>query len=67
MSTVDEIEDAIRKLPDKELAAFRAWFAEFDAAVWDRQHEKDVAEGRSNGLADEVRSETRALRPSARD
>jgi hypothetical protein len=54
MSTVDEIEDAIRKLPDKDLAALRAWFAEFDAAVWDRQFEKDVAEGRLDALADEA-------------
>jgi hypothetical protein len=34
MKTVDEIEDAIRKLPDEELAEFHAWFAEFDAAPW---------------------------------
>jgi hypothetical protein len=54
MSTVDEIEDAIRKLPAEDLAAFRAWFAEFDAAAWDRQFEKDVAEGRLDALADEA-------------
>ncbi|MDG3005162.1 hypothetical protein [Paludisphaera mucosa] len=54
MSTVDEIEDAIRKLPDEDLAALRAWFAEFDAAVWDRQLERDVAEGRLDALADEA-------------
>jgi hypothetical protein len=54
MSTVDEIEDAIRKLPDEDLAVLRAWFAEFDAEVWDRQFEKDVAEGRLDALADEA-------------
>jgi hypothetical protein len=54
MSTVHEIEDAIRKLPDDDLAAFRAWFAEFDAAAWDRQFERDVAEGRLDALADEA-------------
>jgi hypothetical protein len=36
MSTVHEIEDAIRKLPDDNLVALRGWFAEFDAVVWDR-------------------------------
>ena len=46
MSTIQEIEDAIRQLPDDDLAALRAWFAEFDAAAWDRQFERDVAEGR---------------------
>jgi hypothetical protein len=54
MSTVDEIEDAIRKLRDEDLVALRAWFAEFDAAAWDRQFEQDVAEGRLDALADEA-------------
>lgn len=54
MSTIAEIEDAIRKLPDEELVALRAWFADFDAAVWDRQFELDVAEGRLDALADEA-------------
>jgi hypothetical protein len=54
MSTVDEIEDAIRRLPDEDLAALRAWFADFDAAAWDRQFEDDVAEGRLDALADEA-------------
>jgi hypothetical protein len=54
MSTVDEIEDAIRKLPDEDLAALRAWFAEFDASAWDRQFERDVAEDRLDALAEQA-------------
>ena len=54
MSTIQEIEDAIQKLPQEDLAAFRAWFAEFDAHVWDRQFERDVAEGRLEELAAEA-------------
>ncbi len=54
MSTVNEIEDAIRKLPDEDLVALRAWFADFDAAAWDRQFEHDVIEGRLESLADEA-------------
>jgi len=54
MISIDEIEDAIRKLPEEELVALRAWFAEFDAAVWDRQFERDVIEGRLDALADEA-------------
>ena len=61
MSTVDEIEDAIRKLGDEDLAALRAWFAEFDAAAWDRQFERDVAEGRLDALADEALRDLREL------
>jgi hypothetical protein len=59
MSTDHEIEDAIRKLPDQELAALRAWFAEFHAAAWDRQFERDVAEGRLDALADEATRDAR--------
>lgn len=46
MNTIKQIEDAVRELPPKELKAFRAWFATFDAKAWDRQFEKDVAGGR---------------------
>jgi hypothetical protein len=42
MSTLEEIEDAVRRLSSKELAAFRAWFAQLDSAAWDRQIEEDV-------------------------
>ena len=52
MSSVPEIERAIRQLSPEELATFRAWFAEFDAASWDRQFEQDVAAGRLDALGD---------------
>jgi hypothetical protein len=52
MSSVKEIEDAVRKLSAEELKAFRTWFAEFDADAWDRQFEQDVAAGRLDRLAD---------------
>jgi len=54
MRTVSEIEEAVRRLSGDDLAAFRAWFAEYDAAVWDRQFEDDVAAGRLEKLADEA-------------
>ena len=59
MSTVHEIEVAIRSLPDGDLAALRAWFAEYDADAWDRQFERDVAEGRLDILADEALQDAR--------
>jgi hypothetical protein len=62
MSTVQDIENAIRQLSPEDLAAFRAWFAEFDAAVWDRQLEADVAAGRLDQLAEEALQEFRAGR-----
>jgi hypothetical protein len=54
MSTVDEIEQAIRNLGPQDLAALRQWFASFDAELWDRQLEQDVAAGRLDRLAEEA-------------
>ena len=54
MSGVNEIEEAVRRLTAAELDAFRTWFAEFDAAAWDRQMEGDVAAGRLDSLADHL-------------
>ena len=54
MSTVTEIESAVRNLKPEDLSAFRAWFAEFDAEQWDRQFEQDVAAGRLDKLADQA-------------
>lgn len=52
MTKVEQIEQEVRKLSERELAAFRAWFSEYDAARWDAQLEADVAAGRLDGLAD---------------
>jgi hypothetical protein len=54
MSTIEGIEEAITLLSSEELATFRQWFAEFDAAAWDRQFEEDVAAGRLDYLAEEA-------------
>lgn len=54
MSTIQEIEQAIRGLGPQDLAKFRDWFAEYDAEVWDRQIEQDVAAGRLDKLAEEA-------------
>ena len=33
---------------------FRGWFAEFDAEVWDRQFQEDVAAGQLNRSAEQA-------------
>lgn len=66
MSTVQQIEDAVRQLSAQEQAEFRAWFAEFDAAHWDRQIEADVAAGRLDWLVDEVRADLKSGRCTER-
>lgn len=62
MSTVQEIETAVRKLSREELSAFRSWFVEFDAEAWDHQFREDVAAGRLDALAEEALSDLHAGR-----
>jgi hypothetical protein len=64
MSNVAEIEQAIRRLEPKDLAALRAWFAEFDAENWDQQFEADVKSGRLDALAKEAIADQQAGRCS---
>lgn len=45
MSRVEAIESQLKQLDTDELRAFREWFAEFDAEVWDRKFESDVQNG----------------------
>ena len=52
MGKLELIEQQIEKLSPKELAAFRTWYAAFDAASWDRQFEADVQAGKLDALAE---------------
>jgi hypothetical protein len=62
MSTIEEIEAAVQQLSPQDRAAFRAWFAEFDAAEWDRQLVADVAASRLDWLAAEALADRQAGR-----
>jgi hypothetical protein len=52
MSPVQDIKKAVSGLTEDEMAEFRAWFEEFDAALWDKQFEEDVKAGRLNVVAE---------------
>ncbi|HMO52017.1 MAG TPA: hypothetical protein PKE26_15640 [Kiritimatiellia bacterium] len=54
MTTVQEIEKALTKLPPEKLAEFRSWYTEFDAAQWDEQIENDIQAGRLDAFADQA-------------
>jgi hypothetical protein len=54
MSQVESIEQQIKALSPDELAQLRAWFLEFDWALWDRQFERDVAAGKLDALAEKA-------------
>ena len=62
MTTVAEISGTVRRLPNRELAKFRKWFTEFDAAAWDREFDEDVASGRLEALAREALRDDRSGR-----
>lgn len=52
MSKVEAVEWEVQSLSPSELAAFRKWFHEFDAAAWDHQIEEDVRAGKLDRLGD---------------
>jgi len=62
MSTIAEIEDAVRRLSPEDLAAFREWFVRLDAEAWDRQIGEDIAAGRLDSLAEEALEDLKAGR-----
>lgn len=52
--TLEELQEAIRKLLPDELRVFREWFWEFDGQIWDKQLEEDIEAGRLNKFAEEA-------------
>lgn len=59
MSKVETLEREVEKLSAEELAAFRDWFAKYDADAWDRQMEADAKAGKLDRLAAEALAEHR--------
>ena len=60
MSELEELERRIRKLSPEDLAKFRAWFAEFDHALWDRQVESDAQTGKLDRFVNEALADYKA-------
>ena len=54
MGIIEALERQVQDLSTEELAAFRRWFAAFDAEVWDRQFEADVKAGKLDTLAEKA-------------
>ena len=46
MTVIEKLEHEVKKLKPSELAAFRRWFAKFDAEDWDRQIAVDAKSGK---------------------
>jgi hypothetical protein len=57
--TIEDLEKAVAKLPPDELARFRAWFEEFDAARFDQKIERDAKSGALERLAEQALDDVR--------
>jgi hypothetical protein len=57
MQNIEHIESAIKRLSPQELREFRAWYATFDASLWDEAMERDILSGKLDALADEALSD----------
>lgn len=62
MTKVQRLEKEIAELTSSELAAFRKWFQEYDAAVWDEQIEQDAIAGKLDRLAEKALADHKAGR-----
>jgi len=62
MSKLEQITKAIVSLPPEEFARLRDWFAEYEADQWDRQIERDAAEGKFERLAEVALADHKAGR-----
>ena len=50
--TIEDLEQAVAKLPPDQFAKFRAWFEAFDAARFDGKIERDIKAGKLDQLGD---------------
>lgn len=60
MTKLDKIEQAVEALDAEDLARFRAWFANYDAAQWDAGIEADATAGRLDRLMNAALAEHRS-------
>jgi hypothetical protein len=57
--SIEDLEKAVAKLSPEDLARFRAWFEEFEAAKFDRKIERDARAGRLDQLAEQALADLR--------
>jgi hypothetical protein len=62
---LEEIEEAVADLPADQLARFRAWFEEFEAARFDQRIERDAKAGKLDRLAEQALVDFRSGRVRA--
>lgn len=60
MGSIDEIKSAIAHLPEKEFNSLVDWFEKLEQERWEKELEKDIAQGKLDNLADEALNEFNA-------
>jgi hypothetical protein len=58
--TIEQLQNAVEKLPQEKLAEFRHWFEEFAADRWDEQIEADIKAGKWDAHAEAALAEHKA-------
>jgi hypothetical protein len=56
MSTVQEIENAIQQLPERDVLTLTQWLDDYAERQWDKRIEADATGGGLAALADEARA-----------
>jgi len=54
MTKLKNLEREVQRLTRDEMAAFRAWFREYDSDAWNRQIEEEIQTGKLDSLAEEA-------------
>jgi len=60
MSTVAEVENALRQMPVPDARMVANWLQDYLADKWDRQIDADIDAGRLDKLADQALADYRA-------
>lgn len=64
MKRVQRLEWEIKEFAPSEVAAFRQWFQDYDAAQWDKQIAEDAIAGKFHQLAEKALEDHKAGRTS---
>lgn len=67
MSTIAEVEDALRKMPVKDVWQVAGWLQRYLDEKWDKQIDGDISAGRLDKLAEQALDHYRAGRVKPAD
>jgi len=60
MSTIPDIQEAIRSLPDEDFGEFSSWFEQYEEERWDRQIERDQRSGPLRSMMEKAQADFEA-------